>query len=143
MFATVDPLSSRVDLAIRLNHSHDSSSCHLHLARFFEDPLQSRANVPLAPREQTIGPRMAVHARTIRESVFLGDGNRAAPCDEVALNFLPLSVGTDRAKLPRAPEADRFNFPLSRTIVSNHRFATSKIKMTRVFASNCVHNQWF
>jgi len=46
-FAAVDPLARCIDLAVRLDGSHDGRGCGVNLAGFLDNPFQGRADVPL------------------------------------------------------------------------------------------------
>lgn len=48
LFAAVNPLSRRVDLAVSLDSGHNRTSGHVHFARPFDDSLQGSTDIPLA-----------------------------------------------------------------------------------------------
>jgi hypothetical protein len=97
LLCAINPLSRRVDLAVRLDSRDNRAGRHVHFARLFDDPLQRCPDVALASLEQSKRVRVPVDARPVCQPEILSNGRRRAPADEDRLNLFPLLVSSNRA----------------------------------------------
>jgi hypothetical protein len=97
LLCAVNPLSSRIDLAVSLDSRDNCARRHIHFTSLFYDPLQGCPDVALAFGKQPKRVRVPVDAGPICKPVFLSNGRRGAPAYEGRFNLFPLRVRADRA----------------------------------------------
>ena len=96
LLCAVNPLSRRIDLGVCLHGGNHGGSGHVHFARFFDDPLQGRPDVPLAFWEESKRVRVPVDAGPVCQPEFLRNGRRGTPADEGCFDLFPLLMAADR-----------------------------------------------
>jgi hypothetical protein len=79
VLAAVNPLSCRIDLAVRLDGSNHGRSRDLDLTRFLDNALQGSTQITLPLSKKAKCVCVPIDAATIRQPVLLGEGGRTAP----------------------------------------------------------------
>jgi hypothetical protein len=74
-------------LLYTLDCCDNSAGRHIHFARFLDDSLQHCADVALTFRKQSECVRMPVDARSVCQSILLGEDRRGTPRNEIWVNL--------------------------------------------------------
>src|SRR6266851_4663519 len=97
MLAPIHPLTGCVDLRVSLNGSHHCRSCNINLASSFYDLLQCGSHIALTLGKEPESVSVAIYTGAVCQTVFLGNGSRTPPRDEIGFDLCQLRVTTHRA----------------------------------------------
>src|SRR5438132_9260342 len=91
-FAWINPLSSCIDLGMRLDCSYYSRSCDFDLTNSLDNPFKGCPQIPPPFREKAKSVCMPVDASPIGQPVLLRQNARTTPSDKLSFDLSPLWV---------------------------------------------------
>jgi hypothetical protein len=110
LFARINPLAHRVDFRIGLDCSNDCGSSDFDISSLFDNSFKRCANVRSSFVKEKESMCMSINGRPICQSLFGGNGGRAAPGDKVGFDLISLRMSANRTVSAMSTDAHTLCF---------------------------------
>jgi len=94
---TADPFAGILEVVRSSDSAEDGASGNFYIHNFLNEGIEGHAKSVLAAGEDAGGVHVSINRPVISEAIFAGNLGRAAPAQELLLDFFAIGVMADRA----------------------------------------------